>query len=423
MQKTDFPFEILVGEDESTDGTREICLDYARRFPDRVKVFLRSRRDVVHIDGRARGSFNFRMTLREAQGEFIALCEGDDYWTDPEKLQRQVEYLRTNSDCVGCFHDVKVVDAQGAVLQESYFASNQAKFSQKDVLTNLLSRQATCAMVFRKTAFDEPLPAWYLRRPCDLYLDILLTMQGALGLVPHNMGAYRRHGGGIWSGQRGANQIVELVIRLKLLLADPYFLQHYREDLLRKIDELQLSLFTRDDHAAEIRRLEEIVQEQTDAFKAIDAERHRLAVESDHTSANAQRLANDAQKHIDELLAQLGRRAMDSQKQIDQLMEQLNTLTETSRQQSEYIEKLRQERDQLIGQQSILQNESQGYTNVIKEQTVYIKTLQSERDQLAAREGALTANCAHYLKVIEEQTAYIALLEKTRRTAFDGLRS
>ena len=315
MQKTDFPYEILIGEDESADGTRDICLDFAKRHPGRVRVFLRHRRDVVLIDGRPRGSFNFRMTLREAKGEFVALCEGDDYWTDPEKLQMQVDYLRANPDCVGCFHDAKLVDADGQTLQESYFASDQDKFTQEDVLETLLSREPTCSLVFRRSAFVEPLPEWYLRRPSDLYLDILLTSHGSLGFVRHNMAAYRKHTGGIWSSQRESNQIIELIIRFKLLLADKFFLENYRDLLLRKIDELQASLFTRKDFSVEIDRLQGVVQEQTKAIESMQSERTRLSAVAKKAEAEAQRAANDAQQHIDALIAQLAQLAEASREQ------------------------------------------------------------------------------------------------------------
>src|SRR5262245_29671930 len=71
-QRTDLPFEILIGEDESTDGTREICERYAREHPDRIRLFLRERKDVVHINGRPTGRFNFIKTLAEVRGKYIA---------------------------------------------------------------------------------------------------------------------------------------------------------------------------------------------------------------------------------------------------------------------------------------------------------------------------------------------------------------
>ncbi|MEZ4781129.1 MAG: glycosyltransferase [Flavobacteriaceae bacterium] len=94
MQKTDFKYEIILGEDASTDGTREICKEYAKRFPDKIKLFLRSRKDVIYINGNATGRYNFIENLKACQGKYIALCDGDDYWTDPLKLQKQVDFLK-----------------------------------------------------------------------------------------------------------------------------------------------------------------------------------------------------------------------------------------------------------------------------------------------------------------------------------------
>ncbi len=392
MQKTDFPIEILIGEDESTDGTREICLDYAERYPDQLRVSLRSRQDVVNIDGRPRGSYNFRMTLHEARGEFIALCEGDDYWTDPKKLQIQVDYLRSNPDCVGCFHDTKLVDAEGETLLESYFQSDQEKFTQQDVLKSLLSREPTCSLMFRKSAFTEPLPEWFLRRPSDLYLDIQLTNHGSLGFVRRNMGAYRKHAGGIWSRKREAPQIVELISRFQLLLADPFFLDRYRELLLAKIDEFQAALFTKADHQEETLRLEAIVEEHT------------------VTLTRAAEAAADGQKHIEDLIAQL------------------DQLAATTKEQDKYIAVLEKERDRLTmevkssnkeatraaadGQKHIdaLIAQLDQLAATSKEQDKHIAVLEKERDRLALQVGTLSQDNSHYLKVIYEQNAYIEAL-------------
>ena len=363
MQTCDFPFEILIGEDDSTDGTREICLDYSRRHPDRIRVSLRSRPEAVFIDGLSGGSRNFIMTLREACGEFVALCEGDDFWTDPSKLQRQVDFLRANPDCVGCFHDSQQVDGEGRCLRESYFQAEEDRFSQADVLEKLLSRQPTCSMVYRASALAEPLPEWYLRRPSDLYLDILLTSHGSLGFVRHNMAAYRKHTGGIWSSQRESNQIIELIIRFKLLLADNFFLENYRDLLLRKIDELQASLFTRKDFAGEIDRLEGVVQEQTKAIESTQTERTRLSAVAKKAEAEAKRAAKAAQKHIDALSGQLAQ------------------LAGTSREQATYIGVLEGERNRLSEELSEARVESKRQISVIDEQLSYIKILELERGQ------------------------------------------
>ena len=94
-QQTDFPIELLIGEDCSTDNTREIALRYQRANPDVIRV-------IISTTNVGAGENRLRLT-RAIRGEFIALCEGDDYWTDPAKLQRQVDYLRAHAD-VGAVH-------------------------------------------------------------------------------------------------------------------------------------------------------------------------------------------------------------------------------------------------------------------------------------------------------------------------------
>lgn len=97
-QRTSFPIEIIVGEDESSDGTRDICKELAKAHPDKIRLFLRRKEDKIFIFGMKSGSFNFIECVNAARGEFIALCDGDDYWTDDNKLQAQYDFLSENPD-------------------------------------------------------------------------------------------------------------------------------------------------------------------------------------------------------------------------------------------------------------------------------------------------------------------------------------
>jgi glycosyltransferase involved in cell wall biosynthesis len=96
MQQTDFPFEIIIGDDESTDGTREICLEYARRYPGLIRLMLHKRENNIAVLGKPCLIFQYLYNSFSARGEYIAVCSGDDYWTDPLKLQKQVQVLRQN---------------------------------------------------------------------------------------------------------------------------------------------------------------------------------------------------------------------------------------------------------------------------------------------------------------------------------------
>lgn len=237
-QKTDFPFEIVIGEDESDDGTREICQQLAAAHPDRIQLVLNRRADVVHVDGRPRGTHNLMAALAATRGEFIALCEGDDYWTDTQKLALQISYLRANTDCTGCFHEASLVDQDGRETQPEFFkpqvATTRNKYDRRACIGDLLSKYATCSLMFRRDAFPEP-PAWYLRRSSDFFFDLVLTRHGSLGFIDRRMAAYRRHSGGVWSGQPRVMQMLELITRFRLLLGEPEFYPAYRDELMGQL--------------------------------------------------------------------------------------------------------------------------------------------------------------------------------------------
>lgn len=140
-QKTTFPFEVVVGEDDSTDGTREICKEYADNYPDKIRLFLRNRRDVMFINGRATGRFNFLQNFKAARGKFIALCDGDDYWTDNLKLQQQYDAMQQDPRFGICVHETRVLTNQTTANQ--YFTEAKlmrvgkeikAEFELKDYL-------------------------------------------------------------------------------------------------------------------------------------------------------------------------------------------------------------------------------------------------------------------------------------------------
>ena len=196
MQEADFPYEIVVGEDESSDGTRAVCIDYARRHPDRIRLFLRSRKDVVHIDGRPTGRYNFIQNLNAARGQYIALLDGDDYWTDLHKLQRQADLLDTHPDYALCFHAATKVDDQGRQIQIIRPPGRKSVYTLRELLRgNFIP---SLAVMFRNGPEHHPLPDWfYQTRYADWPLHILNAARGDIGYIDEVMGVYQQHSGGI----------------------------------------------------------------------------------------------------------------------------------------------------------------------------------------------------------------------------------
>ncbi|MBF8150975.1 glycosyltransferase family 2 protein [Winogradskyella sp. F6397] len=203
MQKTTFPYEIILGEDDSTDGTRAICKNYAERFPVKIRLFLRSRKDVIKINGNPTGRFNFMENLKSCQGKFIALCEGDDYWTDPLKLQKQVDLLESSPNLVACHHWQK-----NAVLQEGLFIEKDAPkkghgYFPKKIATveNIFSnemRVKTRTVMFRNIIDPNFFPYWFSEVAFgDVPLSFLLGKHGDFGFIDEEMAVYRLTGNGV----------------------------------------------------------------------------------------------------------------------------------------------------------------------------------------------------------------------------------
>jgi glycosyltransferase involved in cell wall biosynthesis len=198
MQETDFDYEIVLGEDESQDRTREICIDCAARYPRRIRLFLRSRKDVIHIDGRQTGRFNFVGNLKAARGQYIALLDGDDYWSDRDKLQKQVDFLEAHPECSMCFHNVRVIYEDGSQEPQNYCPSGQKEISG---LEDILKRNfiPSCSVMFRRGLAPE-LPDWfYLTQMGDWPLHLMNAEKGRIGYIDQVMGVYRVHSGGAWS--------------------------------------------------------------------------------------------------------------------------------------------------------------------------------------------------------------------------------
>lgn len=196
MQQTNFPFEIILGEDASDDGTREICVEYAEKYPDIIKLFLRSRKNVIYINGKPTGRFNVIENLKACQGNYIAICEGDDYWTDPFKLQKQVDFLESNSECVISVHNSSVINHDGS-FNRLFNGNPIPTITDAHYILSHPWYIPTASMVFRKESLI--LPKWFSKGlNGDYMLQLILTSNG--GYVHYKdevMSCYRCHDQGI----------------------------------------------------------------------------------------------------------------------------------------------------------------------------------------------------------------------------------
>ena len=200
MQKTDFAFEICLGEDDSSDGTREICQAYAGRYPDIIRLFPRDRKDPERLDCEGVWQFNFIETFRACRGSYVAMCDGDDFWTDPLKLQKQVDFLKKHPDCSGCFHKISTVnDAGKCIAPDMGYPPRPREKYDLDYLLRYSNFSPMLSVVFRNR--PDIAPDWIRRAPFgDMIVHAGNLLQGDYGFIDQVMGSYRIHPGGMASG-------------------------------------------------------------------------------------------------------------------------------------------------------------------------------------------------------------------------------
>lgn len=199
LQKVNFACEIVVGEDCSLDSTREIVLNYQKKYPDKIRVFLSKK----PLNNRQSGRLNLIRNLKACRGEYVALLDGDDYWTSPHKLQKQVDYLDNHPTCAICFHDVFRLYEDGSEQPWGLPSVQKERYILEDLLAgNFIP---TCSTMFRNKLFDE-FPEWYYEAAMgDWPLHILNAHYGDIGFIDEVMGVYRIHRGGIWSSKDTAD--------------------------------------------------------------------------------------------------------------------------------------------------------------------------------------------------------------------------
>lgn len=182
MQKTNFKIELVVGEDFSTDATRTLCQEYAERYPELIRL-LPTEKNLGMTQ-------NLLRTFNACAGKYIAICEGDDYWTDPCKLQKQVDFLEANPEYSAACHQTEKIIENSPREKELYFQFSKNILTKKDLIRSTSIH--TNSIVFRK----EALLKYDLKTAKHLVehaLYILIVQSGNFRVFPEVMSVYRRH--------------------------------------------------------------------------------------------------------------------------------------------------------------------------------------------------------------------------------------
>lgn len=193
MQKINFPIEILIYDDASTDGTQGIIREYENKYPDIIKPIYQKENQY---------SKGIKVSLvynySRAKGKYIALCEGDDYWTDPYKLQKQVDFLESHPDYVMCSHRFNQYIQEKELLEEEQDKDFKgADYDLKNLIGGKWLTQ-TLTVMYRRSALDLKRYAAY-GMSMDMILFYELLRNGKGYCFPDIMAVYRVHKGGVWS--------------------------------------------------------------------------------------------------------------------------------------------------------------------------------------------------------------------------------
>lgn len=199
MQETDFSYEILIGEDDSKDGTREICMRYAEEYPDKIRLFLRREEDKIFMFGRKAGRLNHLGLYGSARGEFVCICDGDDLWTDPEKLQKQVKVMRDFPEASLCITNTKIEDGNVDFppgLPEKFTVFLPAQLRKTQYLGHISSWMVRNRMseLLKNQIVKKPVPL-------DMVLFTFYKLKGLTVFLPEVTSVYRKNPLGIYRSQ------------------------------------------------------------------------------------------------------------------------------------------------------------------------------------------------------------------------------
>jgi len=207
-QKVNFDYEIIIGEDCSKDNTREVLLKYQAAYPDKIKLLLHQE-NVGMIN-------NFMSVLNAATGQYIAICEGDDYWIDPNKLQTQVDFLDANPDFTLTCHSIYNLLPNG--IQEKNQFTPAVDMEVDEAYIAKSSFINTLSVVLRN---KEKLyfPDWLHQSPVADYPFFLLHISaGKVKYFSKTMAVYRIHQGGAWTSLKEIDALKAYLFVLDNLL-------------------------------------------------------------------------------------------------------------------------------------------------------------------------------------------------------------
>ncbi len=190
-QEVNCAYEILIGEDCSPDKTGEIIAEYALKYPDKIKAYIRSK----NVGAKT----NSLHCFLQCKGEYIVLIEGDDYWSDNSKLQTQIDFLDANANASACFHNAEILYDDGSGRENELINNdNQPLWTYtEDFLAEKETWFMATASVMMRRKYVSKIPNWFVNcKSGDIPLYFILAEKGPIGYINKCMSVYRKNLGG-----------------------------------------------------------------------------------------------------------------------------------------------------------------------------------------------------------------------------------
>jgi glycosyltransferase involved in cell wall biosynthesis len=234
MQEADFKFEIIIHDDASTDKTAVIIGEYYKKYPEIIIP-------IIQVENQySKGISILESVASRAKGKYVAICEGDDYWTSPDKLKKQVDYMGGHPECGMCFHASEIVGGDKIDIIRPY---NKSCISPtEDIILGGGGFMATNSIMYRRTIMDNP-PDFYVNSPIEDYpLQIFTSTKNYAYYIDEVMSAYRIGVKGSWTDRMNSakdrnERLIKHIKKIDIMLEgfNKYSGGKYSNSIKRKI--------------------------------------------------------------------------------------------------------------------------------------------------------------------------------------------
>lgn len=198
-QKTSYPFEVVVHDDASTDGTTDVIRVYEKKYPQIIKAIYEEENQYSKHDGSLR-----RIVNSHLRGKYVAWCEGDDYWISHEKLQKQIEYMENNPECTMCFHAANYLK-DGKIIKNDLICEHECDISADQIIEGGGDFCATASIVCRRELFLQMPKYRTVAKVGDYPLQIMLATLGTVHYFPYIWSVYRFCSPDSWTVRNKSN--------------------------------------------------------------------------------------------------------------------------------------------------------------------------------------------------------------------------